>query len=214
LAERQQLVDLTTKIARHYTQEVAASNKSPGVPGNTTKPSQSPNVGELIVRLTVEGQAAALLIDELHGDAVTSFEYLEVGQALEVGGHTATAIKYYKAAVTAPPKDAETTATAQRYLANVYWTLGQYGKYHTYVMQAVAAFGGHLQEAPAISANSKAQAYLMDVWYQVQRKHCKDAKSDMSKAAEATNKYGQTMGVQGIAKSASDYYNTWCVPSL
>ena len=209
--EQQQLVDLTTKIAQHYTQEQeAAGQQSTGVPGNTAVASQSQGVAELIVRLTVEGQAGALLIEDLNGNGVTSTEYDEVGQALEVGGHTADAIKYYKAAVTAPPKDAETTATAQRYLADIYYSLHQYGKYHSYLMQAVEDFDGHLVEAPDIRANSKAQAYLMDVFYQLIYKRCKDAQGDMSNAANATKNYGQNTVVQNLTTRDNTWYGNVC----
>jgi hypothetical protein len=65
-------------------------------------------------QLGAEGEAAQLLIASLHGNGVTSIEYIQIGRAVNIGGDSANALADYHAAVTAPPHNPAMAAAALR----------------------------------------------------------------------------------------------------
>jgi tetratricopeptide (TPR) repeat protein len=183
-AEQQQLVNLTTHVAEQFAQEQTAA---------------------ITANLEVEGQEGAVLIDDLHGKGVASVEYIQVARALENVGHGTDAIKYYKAAVNALPHDAETRASALRYLATIYYNLGQPVIAHRYAMRAVTTFNGHQVEPAWYEHNSIAQAYLLDASYQIDIKGgCPMAARDKAAAQNVIGSYGKTALVQSLMADLKD----------
>jgi hypothetical protein len=103
VTEQDHLVQLTTNIAEQIAQGQAT-------PGGTAVSD------EIVAKLTVEGQAGSILIDELKNNGVEAYEYIQVARALAYGGNAADAITDYKAALKAPPHDPWARASALRYM--------------------------------------------------------------------------------------------------
>ena len=161
--ERQQLVSLTTLIAQQLAQ-LTDSNET-----------------TMVAKLTVEGQAGAVLIRDLHGDRVAGTEYTQIGRALEMSGYTADALTYYKDAVNVSRHEAATHAEALRYLGLAYYSLPRPELAHQAFMQAVKVYNGHLVEAPEVINNSIAQAYLLDAEGQLDYS-CRTAQTELKVA--------------------------------
>jgi hypothetical protein len=189
-AEQQQLVILTTHIAEQFEQK-----RTPAITAN----------------LEVEGQAGAELINDLGGEGVASIEYIQVARALEDVWHGTDAIKYYKAAVNALPHDAETRASALRYLALIYYGLDQPVIAHQYAMQAVKTFKGHQMEPRWYEVNTIAQAFLVDASSQIGIKGgCAIAARDMAAIENVTRSEGKTSLVQRLTRKTKHEYKSRC----
>jgi len=113
VAEQEQLVSLTASIAQQLAQQQTTVTQAAGnLTGAARTAAESNATLGLVATLTVEGQAAAVLISSLHGDGVAGIEYVQVARALASSGDTGQAITFYKDAVDAPPHDAVTRANA------------------------------------------------------------------------------------------------------
>jgi hypothetical protein len=162
-------------------------------------------------QLEAEGQAGAVLINDLNGHGVASIEYIEVAWALQDDGHGITAATYLKKAVNAPPHDAETRATALRQLVIFYYGLDQPMTAHRYAMQAVKALNRSSMEPRFYRANSIAQTYYLDADYQVDIKGgCPMAAREMAAGQKALGPYSANDSVQANASAAKDGYKSNC----
>jgi tetratricopeptide (TPR) repeat protein len=190
-AEQEQLVTLTTTIAQQLAQEQASGNQSATSQGLTTLlgplqiQAESKASPVVVAELTADGQAAAVLINSLHGTGVAGIEYVEVANALSAGGDMAQAITFYNDAVNAPPGDVVTRANALRNEAAIYYSLGQNATAHQDMMDAARLFTGHVVLAQSLIERSIAQAYLADTYYQILIKGCRVAIADVRAAAQA-----------------------------
>ena len=191
-AEQEQLVTLTTTIAQQLAQEQASGNQSAASQGLTTLlgplqiQAESNASPVAVAELIADGQAAAVLINSLHGTGVAGIEYVEVANALGAGGDMAQAITFYDDAVNAPPGDVVTRANALRNEAAIYYSLGQNATAHQDMMDAAEALiTGHVVFAQSLIERSIAQAYLADTYYQISIKGCRVAIADVQAAAQA-----------------------------
>lgn len=172
VAEQQQLVGLTTTIVQQLDQA------QPSTSGDSD-------------RLTLEGESAAVVISELHGDGVTDFEYDTVARALDSGaGDTTQAIAYYQDAVDALPHNVGTQASALRGEAVLFYELGQRDKGHEYFMQAVKVYSGHPEMLQYVKDNNIAQSYLADAEYQLNISGCRIASTDINEAEKFLSQAG------------------------
>lgn len=192
VAEQEQLVTLTTTIAQQLAQGQASGNQSAANQGLATllgplvQEQGESNVSQVaIAELTADGQAAAVLIDNLHGAGVAGIEYVEVANALVESGDMTQAITFYDDAVSAPPGDVVTRANALRNEAGVYYSLGQNVIAHQDMMEAAKLFAGHVELTQSLIERSIAQAYLADSYYQILIRGCQVALADVQGAAAA-----------------------------
>jgi hypothetical protein len=201
VAEQEQLVTLTTTIAQQLAQGQASRNQSAASQGLATLLGPLQVQGEsnasqvAIAELTADGQAAAVLINSLHGNGVAGIEYVEVANALVAGGDMGQAITFYNDAVNAPPGDVVTRANALRNEASIYYSLGRNVIAHQDMMAAARLFTGHLALAHSLIERSIAQAYLADSYYQILIKGCQVASADVQAAEHV---------VAGLGPSSSD----------
>lgn len=192
-AQQQQLESLTTLIAQQF-----------------------PSAGQtetlaIAADLQVEGQAGAVLINDLNHNGVASIEYVQVARALNDSGNSAEARTYYENAINAPPDDAETQATALRYLGELYYDLDQPAIAHRYMMQAVKVFNGHPVEPQWYKASSIAQGYLLDAENQIPIKGgCRVATSDIAAAENAIGSYTETSLDQNLMDQDEVEYKSDC----
>lgn len=196
-AEQEQLVTLTTTIAQQLAQGQASGNQSAANQGLATLlgPLEQVQAGSgaspaVIAELTADGQAAAVLINSLHGKGVAGIEYVEVANALAAGGDMAQAIIFYNDAVNAPPGDVVTRANALRNEAGVYYSLGRDLIAHQDMMLAARLFTGHVVLTQSLIESSIAQAYLADSYYQISIRGCRVAGTDLQAALDAVGELG------------------------
>jgi D-serine deaminase-like pyridoxal phosphate-dependent protein len=79
VAEQEQLVSLTASIAQQLAQQQTTVTQAAGnLTGAARTAAESNATLGLVATLTVEGQAAAVLINSLHGDGVAGIEYVQV----------------------------------------------------------------------------------------------------------------------------------------
>jgi tetratricopeptide (TPR) repeat protein len=200
VAEQQQLVNLTSLIGQQFAQQgTSTTGTLKGLAG--TQAAANATQAE-VAQLTVEGQAAAVLIRGLNGDGVAGIEYVDVARALYFSGDTTDAITYYSDAQNAPPYDATTHALALRYLGGVYYQLGQKAVAHRDYMRATKVFSRHSLQTRNYIANAIAQAYLADAGYQILIKGCHIAAADMVAAHRAMGSY--TEGAVDLSLQAVD----------
>ena len=191
VAEQEQLVTLTTTIAQQLAQGQASGNQSAASEGLATLLGPLQVQGEsnasqvAIAELAADGQAAAVLINSLHGSGVAGIEYVEVANALVAGGDMAQAITFYDDAVNAPPGDVVTRANALRNEAGVYYSLGRNVIAHQDMMAAARLFTGQVVLTQSLRERSIAQAYLADSYYQILIKGCQVAIADVQGAEDA-----------------------------
>jgi tetratricopeptide (TPR) repeat protein len=196
MAEQEQLVTLTTTIAQQLAQEQVSGNQAAANQGLTTLlgpleiQAESNASPVAVAELTADGQAAAVLISNLHGIGVAGIEYVEVANALATGGDTAQAITFYADAVNAPPGDTVTRANALRNEAAIYYYLGQNATAHQDMMDAARLFTGHVVLTHSLIERSIAQAYLADSYYQILIKGCRVALADIQAASQALTQLG------------------------
>lgn len=197
--EQQQLLTLTTTIAQQLDQ---------------AQPSTSNGQIAWTETLTLNGEAAQVVITKLGGDGVTGVEYDEVARALGTGVDPAKAIAYYQDAVNAPPHDPGTRAEALRGEAALYYQLGQPGAGHYDYMQAVEVYSGNLEMQPFIKGNNIAQSYLVDAQNELNINSCTIASTDITAAKKALSGAGGQNATNGLLL-ASDIaaYNKQCVSS-
>jgi tetratricopeptide (TPR) repeat protein len=187
-AESQQLVRLTTLIAGQF----ATLTDS--------------NVTTVIADLTVEGQAGAELIRDLHGDGVTGTEYVQVARALEKPGYTAEAITYYKEAVNVSRHDVLTRGEALRWLGGAYYSLHRPELAHQAYMQAAKIFSGPVVMPPDYKANNIAQAYLLDADYQIGFS-CRTAHAELKHAQQVIAPSDENPVVKSLMRGVPDDYH-------
>jgi hypothetical protein len=206
-SEQQQLLTLTTNIGVQFAGQQAALNKAAaGLTGpQRTQALADENTG-LAGQITAEGEAAQVLIGTLHGNGVADIEYIEVGRALADAGATGAALTYYQDAVTAPPRDVVTIASALRNAGALEFSLGHIRAGHQYMMRAVAVFRGHQGSVSRYDlANDMAQGYYGDAEYQYNDTPpgCAAANADMADAQRLLAPVG---GVAGAESPVVDLY--------
>jgi hypothetical protein len=203
VTEQDHLVQLTTNIAEQIAQGQAT-------PGGTALSD------ELVTKLTVEGQAGTILIDELKDNGVAGYEYIEVAQALAFGGNAADAITDYKAALKVPPHDPWTRASALRFMGILYYQIDQPRIGHQTLVRAAKVLSeGRPLNSRSYIANSIAQAYVVDAYHQLLTpyKGCSTYQDDMKAAQKAIGSYPPSANVQVFANAAKKAYQTKCTGS-
>jgi hypothetical protein len=206
-SEQQQLLTLTTNIGEQFAGEQAALNKAAaGLTGaQRTQALADENTG-LAGQITAEGEAAQVLIGTLHGNGVADIEYIEVARALADAGDTGAALNYYQDAVTAPPHDVVTIASALRNAGGLEFSLGHIRTGHQDMMRAVAVFRGHQGSISKYNlANDMAQGYYADADYQYTDTPpgCAAANADMADAQRLLAPVG---GIAGAQSPVIDLY--------
>ena len=197
VTEQTQLVALTTTITSQLAQAQASSNQSGNQSGNQSAASNLTQVtGEanavqgVVAELSAEGQAAAVLIKSLHGNGVAGIEYVQAARALQTGGEEAQAITFYKDAIAVSRADVGTRGDAWRFMASLYYSLGQNVTGHRDMMTAARIFMGHVELTDSLIEESIAQAYLGDAYYQLLNDSCHVAITDLEAALRAVNASG------------------------
>ncbi len=187
-AEQTQLVALTTTITSQFAQGQTSSNQS----GNQSAATNLAQVtGEanavqgVVAELSAEGQAAAVLINSLHGNGVAGIEYVQAARALQTGGEEAQAISFYKDAIAVSPGDVATRGDALRFLAALYYSLGRNAIGHRDMIEAARIFMGHVELTHSLIEESIAQAYLGDAYFQLLIDGCRVAIADLRRALPA-----------------------------
>lgn len=210
-ADQQQLLTLTSTIGQQLAQGAAAENQPGAVQSATPTQAESNAQIVLTTELTAEGEAAAVLIDKLHGNGVAGIEYVEAGDALAEGDNIAQALVYYRDAVNAPPRAAGTRSDALRSAATIYYALGRSVAGHRDMMLAVKIYNNHrLELSQSGIANSIAESYLDDANLQLGISGCKIAVADMAAglkalssrkvSANATNKRSLALALVAYGK--------------
>jgi tetratricopeptide (TPR) repeat protein len=201
VAEQEQLVTLTITITNQFAQTQPSATSSSAQSSASSSANLAQVTGEanaeqgVVAALSADGQAAAVLINSLHGNGVAGIEYVQVARALEAGGEVDPAITFYKDAVTvSPPGDAETRGDALRYLAALYYLLGRNAIGHQDMMKAARIFSGHVVLTRLLIEESIAEAYLGDAYFQLLIDGCHVALTDVQDALHA---------VQALPKSTT-----------
>jgi tetratricopeptide (TPR) repeat protein len=216
-AEQEQLVTLTTTITNQLAQTPASATSSSQSPPSATSSSQSPSpatssspspssqssagnlaqvTGEanaeqgVVAALSADGQAAAVLINSLHGDGVAGIEYVEVALALEDGGEVDQAITFFKDAIAVSPGDVETRGDALRYMGALYYMLGRNVTGHQDMVKAARIFAGRVVLTHFLKEESIAEGYLGDAYFQLLVDGCRVAITDLEAALQAVRAAG------------------------
>jgi len=190
-AEQQQLVAITIAIEQAFSGERAAEDEAAGNQTGVARSTVVAQVDQAVVaETTADAQAAAVLINDLHGQGVAGIEYITVARALANYGDTALAITYYQDAVAASRHDVPTRANALRFEASLYYSLGQDAIGHQDMIAAARVYGGHPELTKSLIYNSIAQAYLGDAGYQILANGCQTAATDMANAKRAIAQFG------------------------
>jgi predicted nucleic acid-binding protein len=210
--ERDRLLDITASIAQQLAQEQAATSRA----GATTSHTGVAATTENTAILAVEAEASKPLIADLKGShIVTAYEYIQVAQALEISGDRAGAFLMYKQAIASSYSNAVERSTALRYLGAFYYKLAMPTLGHQYLMRAAEAFKSALLADPYYKANSIAQAYLMDAYYQLTiPKGCSTAQHDMRSARRVRGLYAPTAAVQSYENVLKEAFQARCSGSL
>ena len=213
-AEQQQLVTITVAIEQAFSGQQAAEDQAAG---NKTGTARSAAVAEadleIVAETTADAQAAAVLINNLHGEGVAGIEYITVARALANYGDTALAIAYFKDAVKVSPHDVATRVDALRFEAGLYYSLGQNAIGHRDMLAAARAYDGHPALSKALIYNSIAQAYLGDAGYQILANGCQTAAIDMANAERAVAQFGTNganLTVQTLENEDKAAYRSKC----
>jgi hypothetical protein len=214
-AEQQQLVSITIAIEQAFDGERAAQNQAVVGLTGTAKSTALSEVDQGVVAETAAyAQAAAVLINNLHGNGVAGIEYVQVARALANYGNTALAISYYKDAVNASLFDVPTRADALRFEASLYYSLGQNSIGHQDMITAATIYNSHLELTKNLIYSSIAQAYLEDAGYQIIADDCKIAGTDMADAQRAVTPLGgitgSNVGDQALAGTVVAAYKKKC----
>ncbi len=146
------------------------------------------NIGEQFA-----GQQAAL------NKAAAGLTGAQRTQALADAGDTGAALNYYQDAVTAPPHDVVTIASALRNAGGLEFSLGHIRTGHQDMMRAVAVFRGHQGSISKYNlANDMAQGYYADADYQYTDTPpgCAAANADMAGAQRLLAPVGGIAGAQ------------------
>jgi len=197
-AQQTQLVTLTALIAQQFAEGHSAA-----------RPLSTYQGAARSERISVYGQAASVLIDDLKGNGVASTEYVEVARALDYTGATTEAIPYYKDALTAPPNAPYTRAQALRYLGSLYYGLGSNVIAHRYMLQSTKVYRGHPLEYKSSVVNSTVQGYEQDAYWQVYI-NCGTAAADMEAARRAIGSYSLGPIAQSWVDTVEKSYKSKC----
>jgi tetratricopeptide (TPR) repeat protein len=189
VAEQTQLIALTTTITSQLAQGQTSGNQ-PAANSLEQVTGKANAVQAVVAELSAEGQAAAVLINSLHGNGVAGIEYVQAARALQAGGETAQAITFYKAAIAVSPGDVGTRGDAWRFMAALYYSLGQNVIGHRDMMTAARIFRGHVELTHTLKEESIAQAYLGDAYYQLLNDSCHLAITDLEAALQAVKASG------------------------
>jgi tetratricopeptide (TPR) repeat protein len=191
VSEQQQLVALTAAMAQTLAQEQTAITQAEGNLTGVARTEAASNVETgTVALLEVDGEAAAVLISELHGFGVAGIEYVQVARALDAAGHTAQAITFYDDAISAPPHDVVTIGLALRNQGALYYSIGQNAAGHRDFLKAVSLYRGHVLMTSYLRDNTIAQAYLADAENQLSNNGCRVAAADMLAAFRALHPLG------------------------
>ena len=193
VTEQTQLVALTTTITSQLAQAQASGNQSgnQSAASNLTQVTGEANaVQGVVAELSAEGQAAAVLIKSLHGNGVAGIEYVQAARALQTGGEEAQAITFYKDAIAVSRADVGTRGDAWRFMASLYYSLGQNVTGHRDMMTAARIFMGRVELTHSLIEESIAQAYLGDAYYQLLNDSCHVAITDLEAALRAVDASG------------------------
>ena len=183
-SEQQQLVTLVISIAQLNEQS-----------GSVTSP-LSVSIGNRSEEV-VDGQAAAILINELPPADVSTTDYVQVGKALADGGDFVTAISYF-GKVRFSPLDPDSFANAMRNDAIVWYEIAN-NKFltpraqladETTARQHMMRAAGAYSQAPLVELSDEVESvaftYLEDAGWQVLiTGHCLTAESDVVAALRA-----------------------------
>lgn len=214
VAEQEQLVTLTGTIAQTLAQEQTTINQAGGnLTGAARTTAEAEAQLAVITQLEVQGQAAAVLISDLHGAGVAGIEYVQVARALDAAGDTGQAITFYTDAVNAPPYDVVTRANALRNQGALYYSLGQDAPGHRDYLKAASLYKGNVQMTQALKDNSIAQAYLVDAGYQLVIRGCHLATTDFKAAVRALapiGTSGENTAVQALIAIDTAAYKSKC----
>jgi hypothetical protein len=215
VAEQEQLVALTATIGQTISQDQATTSQAEGNLTGMVRAQAEANVQVAeVAQLEVDGEAAAVLISELHGEGVAGIEYIQVGEALSLGGHTGQAITFFSDALSAPPHDAVTRADALRNQATLYYSLGQDAAGHRDFLEAASLYEGPVEMTQFLKDNSIAQAYLVDAEHQLGINDCHVAAADTRAALRALAPLGP-LGVnppnQGLIYRNNTVFKAKCV---
>jgi hypothetical protein len=178
-SEQQQLVSLVISIAQ--LNEASGSVTSP----------LSVSIGNRSEEL-VDGQAAAILINDLPPADVSTTEYVQVGKALADGGDFRTAISYF-GKVRFSPQDPDSFANAMRNDAIVWYEIAdnkfllprpRLADENTAERDMVRAAGAYTSRRSLVELSDEVESiaftYLVDASWQVLiTGHCQTAEGDV-----------------------------------
>jgi len=196
VAEQEQLVTLTTTITNQLAETQPSSAPSATASSAPSSANLAQVTGEanaeqgVVAGLAADGQAAAVLINSLHGNGVAGIEYVQIARALEAGGEVDPAITFYKDAITVSPGDVVTRGDALRYMAALYYLLGKNVIGHQDMVKAARIFSGHVVLTHLLIEESIAEAYLGDAYFQLLIDGCHVAITDLQAALLAVQAAG------------------------
>jgi hypothetical protein len=191
VAEQQQLVTITVAIEQAFDGEQAAENQAAANLTGTAKSAAIVQAQEGINAETAAyGQAAVVLINDLHGNGVAGIEYIDVARALANYGDTPLAITYYNDAVNASLFDVPIRADALRAVATLYYSLGQNSIGHKDMVEAATIYIGRVEMNRTLMDSSIAEAYLSDAEHQILIGDCNIAATDITDAVRAVTPLG------------------------
>lgn len=185
VAEQQELLQLTTTIVQQDADQNSAEDQAAGKLTGSARLSALSTVDVAWTsQLLAEGEAGAVLINELGGRGVASIEYTLVASALVTGEDDELAIRYYQDAVNAPPKSPLTEADALRGEGTVYYDLGDNARGHTLMMQAAQAYAGQQDLTRAEIADGVGQSYAEDAWNEMEAGNCTAGEAEAAEAVK------------------------------
>jgi hypothetical protein len=191
VAEQQQLLTLTVNIAQQFANEHQTVSQAEGqLTGTARSSAQSSAQVGITNQLGADGEAAAVLVGDLHGNGVAGVEYVQAAKALVVAGDISEALTFYRDALIAPPRAPDTLANSLRGQGSVYYSLDRPTLGHQYMMRAVQVYAGHPELTSTDIENSVAQSYLYDAEYQLGLKNCSIAENDLRAALPELTRLG------------------------
>ncbi|MBT0769496.1 hypothetical protein KIH74_11230 [Kineosporia sp. J2-2] len=141
------------------------------------------NGQQFTAELALRGSKAKALVDEIDGVGVTGLEYLEIAEALRIGGRSLNdALAFYRRAQNVPPADALTVAEAHRGEGLVYYSVGRNDQGHQSFLRAVRVAEEARDDGDADSSvrrRDAALSYVLDAQSLIQVGDCALAADDL-----------------------------------
>jgi hypothetical protein len=213
-ADQQQLVSITIAIEQAFSGQRLAEEQAGANLTGTAKSAAIADADLAIVTETAaDAEAAATIINHLHGNGVAGIEYVTVARALANYGNTPLAITYFNDAINASLNDVPVRADALRYEAGLYYSLGQSALGHQDLISAAQVYNGQLEINKGLKGNSIAQAYLVDAGYQITIGGCRVAASDLLDAEHSLTPLGvggANLTVQTLTSADVTAYHKRC----